>query len=317
MRRLWLAGAVALATALACDGGIALAKEGTAAMADEADEAKLSPAAERFLKSLHPCSGDVVIPEAKAVMHLGDRYYFLPAADARRVLVEVWRNPPEAVSDVLGLVLEKDSTAFQNVWGAVITYQDSGHVSDADANEQDYDAVLADMRKGDAEENQQRKAAGFPELRLVGWAQPPAYDAANHALIWARELEEVGSPDHGLNYDVRLLGRTGVLSLNMVSGMSSIAEVRAAAQDFGKAVSFQPGAAYADFNSSTDHSAEYGLAGLVAGGAVVAVAKKVGLLAIVLKFGKIILIGLAAAGAAGLGFFKRLLGRRSGEEEAL
>ncbi|MBO9624042.1 MAG: DUF2167 domain-containing protein [Sphingomonas sp.] len=316
MRRLWLAGAVALATALACDGGIALAKEGSAASAGKGAEAKLSPAAEQFLKSLHPRTGDVVIPEAKAVMHLGDRYYFLPAADARRVLVEVWRNPPDAVSDVLGLVLEKDSTAFQNVWGAVITYQDSGHVSDADANKQDYDGVLADMRKGEAEENQQRKTAGYPELTLVGWAQPPAYDAANHALIWARELAEGGAPEHGLNYDVRLLGRTGVLSLNMVSGMSSIAEVRGAAQDFGKAVSFQPGAAYADFNASTDRSAEYGLAGLVAGGAAVAVAKKVGLLAILLKFGKVILIGLAAAGAAVVGFFKRLFGR-GGEEEAI
>jgi hypothetical protein len=67
-------------------------------------------------KGMHPQTGDVRIPEAKAVMHLGDRYYFLPAADAKRVLVEGWHNPPET-ANVLGMVLAKDTTVFDNVWG--------------------------------------------------------------------------------------------------------------------------------------------------------------------------------------------------------
>jgi uncharacterized membrane-anchored protein len=207
------------------------------------------------------------------------------------------------------MVLEKDATIFQNVWGAVITYQDTGHVSDSDAASQDYGQVLQNMKAGDEEENKQRKEAGYPTMQLVGWAQPPSYDAASHSLIWAREFDNEGEKEHGLNYDVRLLGRTGVLSLNMVSSMSLIGDVRAAAERFGKAATFEKGAAYADFNASTDQSAQYGLAGLVAGGAAVAVAKKVGLLAIILKFGKVILIGLAAFGAAAFGFVRKLLGR--------
>ena len=314
MDRKWGLGVAALAMAVAAIPAGVGAKDAPkeAAGVSKGGDA-LPPAARSFLASLHPQTGDVRIPEARAVLHLGERYYFLPAGEAKRVLVEVWRNPPDAVSDVLGMVMEKDSTAFENVWGAVITYKDTGHISDADANAQDYDAVLAQMKEGDAADNAQRKAAGFPTLSLVGWAQPPSYDATNHSLIWARELAEEKSPEHGLNYDVRLLGRSGVLSLNMVSGMTALTQVRGAAQDFGKAVTFESGAAYADFNASTDKAAEYGLAGLVAGGAAVAVAQKVGLFAILLKFGKLILIGLAAFGAAAFGMVRKFFGRKDEE----
>ncbi len=308
-------GAIALAMAmLAAPSGAADKADGKGGAAESAKPAKLSPKAEQFLASLHPQNGDVKVPAAKAVLHLGERYYFLPAEDAKRVLTDVWRNPPDSVSNVLGMVMEKNANAFDNLWGAVITYQDSGHVSDKDADTQDYDKVLADMKAGDAADNEQRKAQGFPAITLVGWAQPPSYDKASHSLIWARELAEEGNADHGLNYDVRLLGRTGVLSLNMVSAMSALPDVRAAAADFGKAASFEPGAGYTDFNSSTDKAAEYGLAGLVAGGVGLAVVKKVGLLAIILKFGKVILLGIAAGGAAVWSFFKRLVGRREEQD---
>ena len=281
--------------------------------ASKATSQAIPPQLIAFEKGLHKQTGDVRIPEAKAVMHLGDRYYFLPADEAKRVLTEVWGNPPEAVSNVLGLVLEKDASIFQNVWGAVITYQDTGHVSDSDAAEQDYAAVLTEMQKGDAADNEQRKAAGYPAMNLIGWAQQPSYDAASHSLIWARELSVVGDQVNSLNYDVRLLGRTGVLSLNMIASMKAIADVRGAAAAFGKSVTFEPGGAYADYDSSTDHTADYGLAGLVAGGVGLAVAKKIGFLAVILKFGKVILIGIAAAGAAVVGFFRKMFGRRESD----
>ncbi|MCW3836108.1 DUF2167 domain-containing protein [Sphingomonas canadensis] len=265
-------------------------------------------------QSLHPVNGDVRIAEAKAVLHLGDRYQFFPALEARRVLTEAWGNPPDSVGDVLGLVIEAGQTILDAPWGAVITYRNVGHVSD-DAAQADYDQVLAGMRSGEEEDNRARKAAGYPAMRLVGWAQAPSYDKAAHSLIWALEYENEGSPVHGLNYDVRMLGRAGVLSLNMVSDMRALAQVRAAAQEFGRTAAFDPGAAYADFDAGTDAVAGYGLAGLVAGGTAVAVAKKAGLLAILFKFGKFILIGLVAFGAAIWGAIRSLFGRKDEEEE--
>ncbi|HEY0621489.1 DUF2167 domain-containing protein [Sphingomonas sp.] len=293
-----------------------LAQQGAAVpIASIAIDSKLSAEAKAFLRSLRPVAGDVRIDAAKAVLHLGDRYYFLPAADAKRVLTEAWGNPPEAVSDVLGLVMEKGKSPLDDAWGAVITYRDTGYVSDSDAASQDYEAVLQSMKDGEAEENAQRKAAGFPTLNLVGWAQPPSYDARAHSLVWARELASSDSKIHGLNYDVRLLGRSGVLSLNMVATMPMLAQVRTAANSFGQAVDFETGARYADYNAATDKAAGYGLAGLVGGGAAVAVAKKAGILVLLAKFWKLILVGAVAIGGGALAMFRRLFGRREEHDE--
>ncbi|URW75501.1 DUF2167 domain-containing protein [Sphingomonas donggukensis] len=296
--------------------GIALAAVPATAQAPKTAPAVAVPtAAEQaaqfaaFEKSLHPQSGDVAIPAASAVLRLGKDYYFLPAEDAKRVLTQVWGNPPDGVADVLGMVLPAGKTAFDNVWGAVVTYEDTGYVSDADAADQDYDEVLKQSRDAAEETSAARRKEGYAGVRLVGWAQPPAYDARSHALIWARDLKFDGSKVDSLNYDVRLLGRRGVLSLNMVSDMAHLPEVKAAAEQFGRTAAFTPGSRYADFDSSTDKKAEFGLAGLVAAGVGVAAAKKLGLLAILLGFGKKFIILLVLAGGAILRWGRRLFGR--------
>ena len=71
-----------------------------------------------------------------------------------------------------------------------------------------------------------------------------------------------------------------------------------------RAAEFQPGSRYADYQAGTDKEAEYGLAGLVAAGAGIAVAKKVGLIGIILAFGKKFLFVILAV-AAGLGAWAR------------
>jgi len=258
---------------------------------------KISPEMLQFEKSLHKQTGDVSIPAAHAILHLGDAYYFLPADEAKTVLTKVWGNPPDVAANTLGLVFEKNTTIFDNVWGAVVTYQDTGYVSDKDAATQDYGKVLDQMREGEAEENAERQKNNYPTMTLAGWAQAPSYDPATHSLIWARDLKVSGAKVDTLNYDVRLLGRKGVLSLNMLADMDHLPDVRTAAANFGKAAAFERGSAYADYDKSVDKTAEYGLAGLVAAGAGIVVAKKLGFLAIAFGFGKWILIGLAAVGA--------------------
>lgn len=276
-----------------------LAGATTAAPAQDAAAKKVPPQLVAFDKALHKQTGDVSIPAAKAVLHLGDRYYFLGPGDAVTVLTKIWGNPPDAATGVLGMVFPADATTYDNVWGAVVTYQDSGYVPDTDAKSADYDKVLADSRAGEEADNDARKKAGYPEMHLVGWAQPPSYDPARHSLIWARDLRSSAAPVDGLNYDVRSLGRHGVLSLNMVSDMPHLAEVRDAAAAFGKAAAFERGQTYADYDKSVDKTAEYGLAGLVAAGVGVAAASKFGLFAILLALGKKLIV-LVAIGIAAL-----------------
>jgi uncharacterized membrane-anchored protein len=283
------------------------------AFADTSAPAPVSmPAADRvaFEKGLHKQTGDVSVPAANAVLHLGTKYYFLGPDEARRVLVDLWGNPPSAANGVLGLVMPADKTVLQNSWGAVVTWDDSGYVTDDDAGTADYDKVISDIRSSEPEVNAERQKQGYPAMHVVGWAQPPSYDKSAHSLIWARDFKIDGDPADSLNYDVRLLGRKGVLSMNMLWDMPHLDEVRTAATDFGKVAQFTTGSTYGEYNASTDKAAGYGLAGLVGLGIGVAVAKKVGLLALLLPFFKWIAVGAVALFAGARKFLGGLFGRR-------
>lgn len=283
-------------------------------MTQEQAEAAYNARMDAIERTLHPRSGTIAIPAAKASLHLGDAYYFLAADEAKRVLVDAWGNPPETASTVLGMVFPKGKTFRDEGWGAVVEYEETGHIKDEDAAAQDYDSVLADMKAASEEANESRAASGYPASHIVGWAQRPTYDARTKTLIWARNIKFDGSEPNTLNYDVRTLGRTGVLSLNMIDSMPNLGVVQAAAAGLGSTVRFDAGARYADFNPSTDAVSEYGLAGLVAAGAGLAVAKKTGLIAILLLVLKKAWVLLFVVFAGGFAWLKRRFSSRYKDE---
>jgi len=259
--------------------------------------------ARAFLASLNFQQGDIVVPGTDAHFNLGPEFRFLDKADTRKVLEQLWRNPPD--DKVLGMVVPASTSLIDDhAWAVVVTRTDEGHVADADAEKTDYAQMLKDMQQGIADENPERVKAGYSAMTLVGWAAPPHYDAASKKLYWARELSFSDANQHTLNYDVRVLGRTGFLSLNAIAGIGDSAAVQAGMQQLLPMVEFDPGQRYADFNPSTDKLAAYGIAALVAGG----IAAKVGLFAkfgaILLAAKKIILVAVAAIGA----WIKKLFG---------
>ena len=279
-----------------------LALVGGPAVAQTPSEAEASAEMQRMVQlrdSLKPIHGVVSLPSAKASLNLGTRYYFLAAEDARKVLTEGWGNPPSASDDVLGMIFPTGKTFLDDTWGAVVRYENTFYVSDKDADTADYTAMMKDIQAGVEQENIERKKGGYLPLNVVGWAQPPSYDAKRHDLIWAQDIQFGDEQDHTLNYDVRHLGRAGVLSMNMISNMSKLPEVRQAAIEVGAAADFDAGSRYADYEAG-DKKAEYGLAGLVAAGVGLGVAKKAGLLAVALVFLKkgAFLIAAALAGMA-------------------
>lgn len=268
-----------------------------------------------LLDALTPETGAVTVSPANVTLNLGEDYYFLDAAESRRVLTEGWGNPPESVQAVIGMVFPSGKTAFDDTWGAVLTYVEDGYVSDADASTIDYNELLGQLQAGEAQENEARRAAGFDDTHLEGWAQAPSYDAGRHTLIWAKEISFSSAPEmNTLNYDVRVLGRRGVFSMNLVTDMAHLEATRADATRLMSTATFNEGHRYADYEEGVDRKATYGLAGLVAGGAALAVAKKVGLLGIlflVLKKGGVFLI-LGAGGA--LAWIRRMMSGRKGGE---
>ena len=260
--------------------------------------------AEQFVQSLHFRSGQIEVPEAKAHFNLDGEFRYLDKADARRVLEDMWGNPPD--DSVLGLIVPRSPGLDERgSWAVVVTWSDDGYVSDEDASKIDYTDLLKTMQEGMREANPEREKAGYGKLDLVGWAVPPRYDAASKKLYWARELAFNDEPTHTLNYDIRVLGRHGYLSLNAVSGMSELAEVRTGMDKLLPMTEFDQGARYADHNPSTDRIAAYGVATLIGGGlaAKAGLFAKIGLL--LAKFWKLLLIGVVFLGGAVKKLFTR------------
>jgi uncharacterized membrane-anchored protein len=192
-----------------------------------------------------------------------------------------------------------------NVWIVTINYNEDGYVKDTDASKINYDDLLKKMQQGIAENNKVRVEHGYQAITLVGWAAPPHYDSATHKLYWAKQLQFAGEQQDTLNYNIRMLGRKGVLELNAIAEIGQLAEIDRQTPQILGMVDFKEGSRYADFDPKSDKVAAYGIAALVAGG----VAAKLGLFKLLwvglLAAKKFIIIGVIAAVGFARKFFKR------------
>jgi uncharacterized membrane-anchored protein len=197
----------------------------------------------------------------------------------------------------------------QDSWAVVITYSDDGHVSDREADKIDYDQMMKDMQESSVESNKERKEQGYEPVEMIGWAAKPYYDKGTHKLYWAKELKFGEQKENTLNYNIRVLGRKGVLVLNAVAGMNQFSKIKDDMKTIENFTDFTKGNGYSDFNASSDKMAAYGIAALVAGG----VAAKLGLFA---KIGVILLAAKKFLIFAVLGimaFFKGLFNKQKKE----
>ncbi|MBK6922430.1 MAG: DUF2167 domain-containing protein [Deltaproteobacteria bacterium] len=268
----------------------------------EAFDAAAGAAFEAQLSYQH---GSIALPDAGATLELGEGFRFLGPDDAERVLTEAWSNPPSDAKPLGMIVPAGMGVSARDGFGVVVTYVADGHVDDDDAEDIDYDELLAQMRTQDAADNRAREAAGLPSLTLAGWAKTPHYDAEHHRLYWARELHTPDAPAT-LNYDVRVLGRTGVLSLNAVGTMDQLEQIDPAMETLLAKVTFEQGARYDDFDPDIDQVAAYGIGGLIAGKVLLKTGLLAGLFKVLLAGKKLLLLlGAGIVAAVGAIFRKR------------
>lgn len=277
-------------------GALALTMGSGAVFAQEDEMAQ-------FLRSLSFRTGQVAIPEAHATLDVADGFKYLGHDDTRKVLEDLWGNPPD--DEVIGLIVPDDADlASDHSWAVLVTYSDEGYVSDADAAEIDYDDLLAQMKDETEAENDARIDAGYEGIELVGWARPPSYDQASKRLHWAKELAFEGADGHTLNYDIRVLGRAGYLSLNAIAAMDDLDRVRAGMDKVLPMAQFDSGHRYADYKEG-DKTAAYGLAALVTGGVLAKTGFFAKLGIVLLKFWKLLAIGVIGLAALAGKLFKK------------
>ena len=258
-------------------------------------------------KTMQYQQGEIRLQNGHAIINVPQGFKFINAEQSQYILEDLWQNLPDA--SVLGMIVSDSFhiNRMVNSWVFVVTYDAMGYVKDDDADDINYDDLLADLKESQTKANIQRKKMGYGELNIIGWAAKPYYDKENKVLHWAKELNVAGETDNTLNYDVRVLGRSGVLSLNALADMDQLETVKKNIPAILKMASFEKGHTYNEFNPDVDEVAAWTIGGLVAG----KVLAKAGLLAAILKFWKLIAIGLVAAGS----FVWRLIRGKKREQE--
>jgi uncharacterized membrane-anchored protein len=241
-----------------------------------------------------------------AEIDLGDSYLFAGADDTRKLMEAMGNTVGESE---LGMVSPKSD---DQDWFILFEYSAEGYVKDDEKDSIDKDAILESYKEGTEEGNKVRKEKGLPGLHVTGWYEEPHYDQASHNLVWAL-LARNDDGHEVVNYNVRLLGREGYMSVTLVDEPQKLAVSKPQVENVLSGFAYKSGKSYAEFVPG-DKVAQYGLTALIAGGAGAA-AVKLGLFGALAKMlakgGKAIVL-LVVAVLAGL---KRLASSVMGRGE--
>jgi uncharacterized membrane-anchored protein len=201
---------------------------------------------------------DVAV-SGNSTLSLPEGYVYLDAANTTK-----FEELNENLSDGKEVMIAPKSLH----WSAYLVFDDAGYVKDDEKI--DADAILKTLKAGNEAGNEERKRRGWPELQLVGWSIPPAYNNTTKRLEWATLLRSQGG--EATNFFTKILGRRGYTTVVLVSSPEGASGATAELNKLLAGYRFNPGNTYAEWRPG-DKVAEYGLTGLIVGGAVAAAAK--------------------------------------------
>lgn len=247
-------------------------------------------------------TGMIPFSECHASLEVPEGFVFLDSKQSKKLLVDYWNNPESRMSNVLGTLIPKGAKAFYQISVAyVISYDNCGYIKDDDANSIDYDELLKQLQQECKNENDSLPKE--QRMWLTGWAVPPQYISSSHTLIWAKSF----SSEAGVvvNYDMRVLGKDGLISVNAVISNTDIEEVKELQDLIVNSIQYNNGFKYSDFDETRDKVSDWTIGGLIAGGVLAKTGffSKIGIL--LLKMWKIVVIGLIGIGAAIRKIFKK------------
>jgi uncharacterized membrane-anchored protein len=213
-------------------------------------------------------------------------YAFTDGNGARRFL-ELNQNPPSGREIGLIMPIPSKGDPASTGWFVLFQFDEVGYVTDSD--HLDSEAILDSIKRGTEKENVRRKANGWPAFHVTGWSTQPFYDSSTHNLTWAILGQADGDEGQAVNHSVRILGRRGAVSADLVLDANQVSSVLPRYNGLLSNLKFNPGNKYADFVKG-DKVAGYGLTALIAGGAAAA-AVKTGLFS---KLWRLIIVFFAA-----------------------
>ena len=229
--------------------------------------------------------GHVSLADGHIDLTVPEGFLFIEADQARFILEELWGNMPDM--DVAGMLVRKGFRAarLENDHSFVISYGAFGHVSDNKNTSLDHDELLSVLQRNMQQSNATRIDMGYNTLEVTGWVMVPYYDAYKKALYWASRIKANGSDEEILNYNLRLLGNTGVIKINAVATMDQLPAIKNELPAIIAQTRFAEGDTYDDYREGTHPKSDWSLADMVAGEKkpplAIAALKWVGLLVLV------------------------------------
>jgi uncharacterized membrane-anchored protein len=263
----------------------------------------------------------IVLGNRLASVNLSPEFVFVDQKEAQKFLKQEGSN----TEGVLGIFAPAQESP--NDYFVVCRFEDVGYVTDDDAEKLDANRLLADYKDGTKEQNEERAKLNLQPIYVGQWAELPHYNKAAHQVVWALEVKDEDSdtaPVTSINYNTRILGRRGVLSLNLITEPSYLSVNKYKVASLLNATKFNKGELYTDYKPGQDKAAGYGIAGLILGGGAVAAAAKFGLfgalwkwaigIALVMKkFIIIAIAGIAALSAKLVKSVRKLFGKVDGD----
>jgi uncharacterized membrane-anchored protein len=255
------------------------------------DEAPVDPAQAAYAEKIRALGwvvGPQTVPVGKnSTIDLPERFLYLDEKNTAK-----WEELNENLSSGREVMIAPETLE----WTAYFVFEDEGYVKDDDKI--DAPAILKSLQDGTEAANDERKRRGWAPLHVTGWNIPPAYNSQTKRLEWATLLESEGS--EATNFFTKILGRRGYTSVVLVANPQRTQAAVAQLNTVLDGYKFSQGETYAEWVPG-DKVAQYGLTGLIVGGAAAA-AVKTGLFKGLWKF---IVIGVVALGGLARSLFKR------------
>lgn len=233
----------------------------------------------------------------KATIKVPDGYAFLDAAETKKFM-QLTHNLSSGKEYVLA--------PRKLDWFAIFEFSPIGYVKDDEKI--DADATLKSVQQHTERANEERKKRGWETMSVIGWQFPPQYDPQAKLLEWALIGQNNSDGHRAINYNTRILGRSGVMNVVVVSGPENLNKAVGAFKGLVNGYEYSSGEKYSDFRQG-DRMAEYGLAALIVGGAA-AVATKKGFWAVLAGFFAAAWKFVAAAAVAVLAWIGNLFKKK-------
>ncbi|HTB34929.1 MAG TPA: DUF2167 domain-containing protein [bacterium] len=142
---------------------------------------------------------------AEAHLSLPDGWHWVPK---ERLQAYFGSDGRKAGAWDLGLALSPGQPLFE----FRVQFEPLGAVAEP-AGPLDSAALLSKIQAAAATANLERRSQGGLDLQIPGWSEEPAYDPATKRLTWGER--RVSGADERRGWHARLLGRAGVLKLDV------------------------------------------------------------------------------------------------------